>query len=97
MTPVMLSEMISGPFCEASQMAAPVIPQPAMAPAAPHHSAEFQNDFFGAASAAVEHRRGLSILSLGAARSSGRTAEVGIAHTKSRAAILKFLPHTQCW
>ena len=41
MTEVMFNEMSSGPAVEASQIAAPVIPQPARAPAPPQNSADF--------------------------------------------------------
>ncbi len=44
-TDVIFMDITSGPFFVASYIAAPVIPQPANAPAPPHHSAEFQKDF----------------------------------------------------
>ena len=58
MTLVMFMEMISGPAIEASQMAAPVIPHPAMAPAPPQNSADVHHVFFAAVPSDDEDERG---------------------------------------
>ena len=72
MTLVMLSEMISGPLFEASQIAEPVMPQPAAAPSPPQNCAECHHDLAGSCGRA------------GRERSSGRCDRVGRERTVRR-------------
>ena len=96
----MFMEISSGPAVEASHMAAPVMPQPASAPAPPQNSAEVHQppvDFaFSAVSAAADDPddpddpdEEEAFLRSRTTRAIRRAADVGISGTSSARAALR--------
>ena len=100
----MFMEMSSGPAVDASHMAAPVMPQPASAPAPPQNSAEVHQPpvdlAFSAVSAAAddpedpedpeeEEEEEEAFLRSRTARAIRRAADVGISGTSSARAALR--------